>query len=41
MSLSVSPRERLLHLDSMVDFYSRTVPEKSKKIWEELKKRGA
>ena len=40
LSLSVTPKERLLHLDRLVNFYRRVTPKKSKKLSEELKKQG-
>lgn len=38
--ISLSPEEKLNHLESMNELIEKITPKRSKKIWAELKKKG-
>jgi len=40
-NMALSVKEKLDRLESLNEFVNAFVPKKNKKIWEELKKRGA
>lgn len=38
--MALTPKEKLDYLEQLSGFFNKAMPRKSKKIWDELKKRG-